>query len=153
MPVRFRCPYCNQLLGISRRKAGQVVRCPTCAGQVVVPSPDGEDEPKPGPGHPPTSPFEGMDFEAMMQAEASSAGTSSPQRVVAPTEHRVDIDNPYDAPALAPPPKPAAAPPPPAPPAGVFLSPAKATLLTVLVIIALALAFGAGLVTGMFFRS
>src|SRR5262249_55853942 len=38
MPIRFRCAYCNQLLGISRRKAGTVVRCPTCAGQVVVPN-------------------------------------------------------------------------------------------------------------------
>src|SRR5262245_48901585 len=37
MPIRFRCAYCNQLLGISRRKAGKVVRCPTCAGQVIVP--------------------------------------------------------------------------------------------------------------------
>ena len=27
MPVRFRCVYCNQLLGISSRKAGTVVRC------------------------------------------------------------------------------------------------------------------------------
>src|SRR5258708_5205566 len=38
MPIRFRCSYCNQLLGIARRKIGSVVRCPTCAGQVVVPS-------------------------------------------------------------------------------------------------------------------
>ena len=40
MPIRFRCAYCNQLLGIARRKAGTVVRCPTCAGQVVVPQTD-----------------------------------------------------------------------------------------------------------------
>ena len=26
-------------MGIARRKAGTVVRCPTCGGQVVVPSP------------------------------------------------------------------------------------------------------------------
>src|SRR5947209_19491873 len=38
MPIRFRCAYCNQLLGIAHRKAGSVVRCPTCAGQVVVPN-------------------------------------------------------------------------------------------------------------------
>ena len=38
MPIRFRCAYCNQLLGIARRKAGTVVRCPGCSGQVVVPS-------------------------------------------------------------------------------------------------------------------
>ena len=42
MPIRFRCAYCNQLLGIARRKVGTVVRCPTCAGQVVVPDRDAE---------------------------------------------------------------------------------------------------------------
>lgn len=39
MPIRFRCAYCNQLMGIARRKAGTVVSCPTCHGQVVVPTP------------------------------------------------------------------------------------------------------------------
>ena len=37
MPIRFRCVYCNQLLGISRRKAGTIVRCTTCEGQLIVP--------------------------------------------------------------------------------------------------------------------
>jgi hypothetical protein len=40
MPIRFRCVYCNQLLGISRRKAGTVVRCTTCGGQLIVPDPN-----------------------------------------------------------------------------------------------------------------
>src|SRR3954468_18215814 len=39
MPIRFRCVYCNQLLGISRRKAGTIVRCTTCEGQLIVPEP------------------------------------------------------------------------------------------------------------------
>src|SRR5437764_4477325 len=39
MPIRFRCVYCNQLLGISRRKAGTTVRCTTCDGQLIVPDP------------------------------------------------------------------------------------------------------------------
>src|SRR5262249_61750502 len=43
MPIRFRCAYCNQLMGIARRKAGNVVRCPRCAGQVIVPNADGSD--------------------------------------------------------------------------------------------------------------
>jgi hypothetical protein len=38
MPIRFRCAYCNQLMGIARRKSGTVVRCPKCAGEVIVPS-------------------------------------------------------------------------------------------------------------------
>src|SRR4051812_47852861 len=45
MPIRFRCAYCNQLMGISRRKSGSIVRCPKCSGQVVVPNPD-EDAPE-----------------------------------------------------------------------------------------------------------
>ena len=40
MPIRFRCAYCNQLMGIAKRKVGQVVTCPKCGGQVVVPTPD-----------------------------------------------------------------------------------------------------------------
>jgi DNA-directed RNA polymerase subunit RPC12/RpoP len=42
MPIRFRCAYCNQLMGIARRKSGNVVRCPTCGGQVIVPAPQPE---------------------------------------------------------------------------------------------------------------
>ena len=37
MPIRFRCAYCQQLMGIARRKAGAVVRCPRCAGELIVP--------------------------------------------------------------------------------------------------------------------
>lgn len=40
MPIRFRCAYCNQLMGISHRKVGTIVRCPKCSGQVVVPHMD-----------------------------------------------------------------------------------------------------------------
>jgi DNA-directed RNA polymerase subunit RPC12/RpoP len=46
MPIRFRCAYCNQLMGISRRKAGTVVRCPKCAGEIIVPAPDGAAGPE-----------------------------------------------------------------------------------------------------------
>ncbi len=43
MPIRFRCVYCDQLLGIAKRKAGSVVKCPNCAGQLIVPSPSPAD--------------------------------------------------------------------------------------------------------------
>jgi len=45
MPIRFRCAYCNQLMGIARRKAGQVVKCPKCAGEIIVPVPEGMEQP------------------------------------------------------------------------------------------------------------
>lgn len=44
MPIRFRCVYCDQLLGIAHRKAGTVVKCPNCAGQLVVPNPNSDDD-------------------------------------------------------------------------------------------------------------
>jgi hypothetical protein len=44
MPIRFRCVYCEQLLGIARRKSGTVVKCPNCAGQLIVPLPESDDD-------------------------------------------------------------------------------------------------------------
>jgi HEAT repeat protein len=40
VPVRFRCPSCQQLLTIGTRKAGHVIPCPTCATAVTVPHPE-----------------------------------------------------------------------------------------------------------------
>lgn len=42
MPIRFRCPHCNKLLGIATRKAGTDIGCPQCAGLVTVPNPNGD---------------------------------------------------------------------------------------------------------------
>src|SRR5438105_2207740 len=83
MPIRFRCVYCNQLLGISRRKAGTIVRCTSCEGQLIVPElndaateagnqgpaivssaeqPAKTDDPGPGPGV-----FDAAEFDAFLQ--------------------------------------------------------------------------------------
>ena len=40
MPIRFRCVYCDKLLGIGERKAGQEVTCPKCKGRMRVPAPE-----------------------------------------------------------------------------------------------------------------
>jgi len=37
MPIRFRCGYCNKLLGIARRKAGSETTCPHCGYTLTVP--------------------------------------------------------------------------------------------------------------------
>ena len=37
MPIRFRCPECNALLGIATRKQGTTIHCPKCCQQIVVP--------------------------------------------------------------------------------------------------------------------
>jgi phage FluMu protein Com len=43
MPIRFRCVYCDKLLGIARRKAGAVVNCPQCQQPLIVPTPEPEE--------------------------------------------------------------------------------------------------------------
>lgn len=138
MPIRFRCGHCNQLMGIARRKAGMSVHCPTCHAQVVVPQPDAESPP-PEPGRPPAPLFERSDFEEILQNPVA--------------------DKP--APSVPPPPSPFAAMDIPSAPSfsatagsvsshppGLLLSPTQATWLTVVVILLVALAFGAGLLVG-----
>jgi phage FluMu protein Com len=67
MPIRFRCAFCNQLMGIARRKAGSVVSCPSCQRELVVPTP--EQEPVEMPSAPVSvkpgkmNPFERHDFD------------------------------------------------------------------------------------------
>ena len=39
MPIRFRCAYCNRLLGIATRKAGMETICPHCGYTITVPVP------------------------------------------------------------------------------------------------------------------
>jgi hypothetical protein len=174
MPIRFRCAYCNQLLGIARRKAGTVVRCPTCAGQVVVPAGDAAaeaDEPRPS-GDQPV--FERSDFDDLFNnpkpateaAAPPTAGAPAPRKqgggtgTAAPPEQapapdeawgtHADPDVEVEPIGL---PAPRGGPSgfqPPYRPQGIVLSPTKATILTVVVVVGLAVAFAAGLLVGRF---
>jgi hypothetical protein len=165
MPIRFRCAYCNQLLGIARRKAGTVVRCPTCAGQVVVPTPEGEGTAQP-PGGPKLALFERSDFDNLFEPLEPVPATDQPAVAASPaappavppagnpnpaawkTEVGGDVDvEPVRLPQgdYFVPPAPVAARPP-----GLVLSPMWSTVLSVVVILALALAFAAGLAVGYF---
>jgi hypothetical protein len=49
MPIKFRCPHCQQFLGISRSRAGAVTDCPMCGRSIRVPLLDGSVEPLPEP--------------------------------------------------------------------------------------------------------
>lgn len=49
MPIKFRCPHCEQFLGISRSKAGAVTDCPMCGRTIRVPKLDGSIAPLPQP--------------------------------------------------------------------------------------------------------
>jgi hypothetical protein len=164
MPIRFRCAYCSQLMGIARRKAGTVVSCPTCHGQVVVPDP-GPDEPdQPAPGGDQPALFERSDFDEVFGPPREAP---APPPVPAPAPAAV-------APAPEPPPAGGAAPGPagrlgtqpevsfdverinaPAPAAaphagqsGIWLTPTAMTLLSLLVVVLLAVAFVGGLLVG-----
>jgi phage FluMu protein Com len=46
MPIRFRCSYCNRLLGIATRKAGMQTTCPHCGNSITVPIPNEGDDGK-----------------------------------------------------------------------------------------------------------
>ena len=151
MPVRFRCAYCNQLLGIARRKAGSIVRCPTCSGQVIVPTI--ESIPVEQPAAAVEQPvFERSDFDDLLGTAATggvaSAVESSPQAPmpVAPagawgthSEPAFDMSKLDPSASLR-----AGAPP------GIVLSPIKATVIAVVVIVLLGVAFGAGVLVGKF---
>jgi len=179
MPIRFRCAYCNQLMGIARRKAGKVVRCPSCASQVTVPLPDTDE-----PGEPAVQPrkekdasepiFERSDFDEIFNPAPAPAPVRKKRPEVSP--FAFDIPDPPPAPELVDvypkpePPAPGPAPVPPAPvpqksevpssppaPAtptkpGIWLTPGLATLLSVAAVVALALAFAAGFLLGIFLQ-
>lgn len=149
MPIRFRCVYCNQLLGISRRKAGNIVRCTKCEGQLIVPEAaaavvetkgaNGEAVPmKTDPGEM-GGVFERDDFDALLQPYQ------------APPAKSVVADAPP--PPSAPPPiivnRPA--PPSPAPlmASSVTLSRKQLTIASVLVVLAAGFAFACGLWVGL----
>jgi hypothetical protein len=168
MPIRFRCSSCNQLMGISRRKAGTVVHCPTCNHPVEVPAEDAAGEesvrspvppsPAPVPAPAPAAAgelFERDDFDALLRG---SAGGPEP-RLSRPAAAHTAFPHVPPAPAAPPAPPPLLLPeesykvgPWGGPPAvGLVLSPARATVLTVAVILLLAVAFGSGLIVGRFY--
>lgn len=146
MPIRFRCRYCNQLMGIARRKAGMTVTCPTCHAQVVVPPPEGEAEPVPPPppaGDKPAPIFERSDFEDFLQNPTAQNPVAPPVPAAPPPPSPFAAMEQPSSPGLGMPSGTAAASPP-----GLLLSPSQATWLTVAVILLVALAFGAGLLVG-----
>ena len=82
MPIRFRCAYCNQLMGIASRKAGTVVKCPKCAGEIIVPALEETDAAPPEPSASATGgqAFEEDDFARYLDepANGSAAQTEAP---------------------------------------------------------------------------
>jgi phage FluMu protein Com len=154
MPIRFRCAYCNQLLGISTRKAGTVVKCPTCAGQVVVPGAESSSAVQ----NPSSLVFERADFPELLssdepqvaphtqqeaeqgQAEASSAIVSAPP----PGSWGTHAEPPYDVEKIHPTPAVVTAEPIGAR-TGLFLAPRQLKVLAILAALLVVMAFAAGM--------
>ena len=127
MPIRFRCAYCSQLMGIARRKAGTVVKCPKCAGEIIVPTPE---EPESGP--------EGVELPSSDEGPEEPAGELD---FAATDANAATATEPA-------PPIPALPPPPPPTRVGVFLSVGTLAISVVVVILLLILMFVLGLVIG-----
>jgi phage FluMu protein Com len=103
MPIRFRCSYCNRLLGIATRKAGTETTCPHCGYSITVPVPEEQNERT-----------ERMSLDDVEAALGRGATEMAPPAAVAPPP----VDKPRaDAPKPAAKPKLPASPPPPAKPA------------------------------------
>jgi hypothetical protein len=151
-------------MGISRRKAGSIVRCPTCAGQLVVPNSVDED-PHQGQNGGGELVFERNDFDDLLGSAAGpshpAATAPSPAAPPAPTPIKPSpagepapsvvtrrIEPPLEAEPMAALPV-ASAPKRP----GLVVSPTLATVISVAVIAAVALAFAVGLLVGCLLRS
>lgn len=162
MPIRFRCAYCNQLLGIAHRKAGTVVRCPTCSGQVVVPktaaAPDEAMQPAAASANGGELVFERSDFDELFAPIDGKNPPADPKDRIVVAASLPDVPTPMTAP---PRPvrvdvEPVAAPAPrqpPASPRGYTVSSRLALLLTAAVVLALTLAFTGGLLVGMWLHA
>jgi len=141
MPIRFRCAYCNQLMGIARRKSGTVVNCPNCQGQVVVPAPEPEAQeaalpsPQPAPGVVDASNF-GQEF---MPGNGPAPPPSAP---AAPAWHQPPTRPAHEYFDVEP------LPPTTARPRGWLLSPPVLTLLGILIALLMGMAFFIGLLAG-----
>lgn len=178
MPIRFRCVYCDQLLGIARRKAGTVVKCPNCAGQLIVPPEHAGDEnaasltakeaggssrkSTPVKAAPAVSDaggesgllFERSDFDDLLRPAIERHKTVQPPlQVKAKADEEAPIDlaedpEPFAPPAVAPAPVITTAPARPKP-SGVLLTPVRIILLCVVLLLGLAFSFGGGILVGM----
>ncbi len=168
MPIRFRCVYCDKLLGIAKRKAGAVVNCPQCGQPLIVPTPEPEpvgvaSAPAPMPAANSGKLFERDDFDVILQndvtirgpepfAEASAPRRSKPQRAPAaspvpsplpprPFPVEQSLPPPFESPShMTRPIRPR--------PKGMVLTTGKLIAAIVVVLVLMLAAFGGGVLVG-----
>jgi hypothetical protein len=150
MPIKFRCPVCEGMLSIARRKAGTQVLCPKCGDEVTVPDAD----------------LASGDFEAAEETEVVTAVSEPKPRATGngsakksaepPLFERGTLDQllatPDKLPAAPVLPKPPSSPlvPDVAAPAeeGIYVSRGTLIVLGLLVVVLIALAFATGFLIG-----
>jgi hypothetical protein len=150
MPIRFRCPNCQQLMGIARRKAGQMVRCPTCERDVRVPDEEASPVAPVLPRPPYTAPapaeagpvFDRGDFDALLHAPSSGQAVAPP----APRPPPQGVPGAGRRPALVPNVEPVSLAT--GPTTGLVLSSRQVTLGSALAVVVVAIAFAAGVLVG-----
>ncbi len=144
MPIRFRCAFCNQLMGIARRKAGTVVRCPTCGGQVIVPEPEPETAAQSASKKPKKKMgdvFENSDFDDVLKENSSGPTPLPPSKTspgAPPSASSMGQMINFEDDEI---------------PKGIYLTTGKMILLSVILLMLLALAFFAGLLVGRSYRA
>jgi len=138
MPIRFRCAYCNQLMGISSRKAGSVVRCPKCAGEIIVPMPEGMQPPEAADQPAVPQAFEDPAFEQMLNepVQAPNVPNEAPTETAPVTESHV-ASSPTPAIAAGPPKR-----------VGFFLPLGMLIVCLVIIVLLLIMMFVLGLIIG-----
>jgi hypothetical protein len=146
--IVFRCAYCNQLMKIGSRKTGSVVTCPKCANQIVVPTP--EEGARRNDGSAPSGGggvglFDQGDFDKVLSEEAAAPQMIQPHTLRdgpgalgARPGSSVGLDE-YEAIPLGPPKKLSR---------GIYFTAAVLTVLSVLVLVALGMAFLLGFLVG-----
>jgi hypothetical protein len=153
MPIRFRCSHCQQLMGIARRKAGQLVRCPSCEGEVRVPGessvPASPDVPLPPQFTAPPSPeggpvFDRSDFDALLHAPPTGHTAAPP--ALRPPPAQAGAAGAGRRPGLVPNVEPVSLAAGTA--HGLVLSPRQVTLGAALAVVIVAVAFAAGVLVG-----
>jgi hypothetical protein len=75
-------------MAIARRKAGTVVRCPKCAGEIIVPTPEGMPPAEQGPEPGGDLGFDDPNFDVMMEGSTRPAPTVKASTEAAPKPMR-----------------------------------------------------------------
>jgi hypothetical protein len=124
-------------MGISSRKAGTVVRCPKCAGEIIVPMPEGMQPPEPADQPAGPQAFEDPAFEQMLNepVQAPDVPNESPTETAPVTPPVTSSATP---PFAAAPPK----------RVGIFLPLGMLIVCLVIVVLLLIMMFVLGLIIG-----